>query len=66
MTINDLIDVISREEDIIISYWDTNMNMSREIGEENLHRFINAHGNTEIRKIIPKNHKILIEITNPN
>lgn len=66
MTLNELVDVMSREEDILISYWDVNMSMSRDIDEENLHRFISAHGNTEIRKITPKNHKILVEIANPN
>ena len=66
MTINDLIEVVSKEEDIIIYYWDGNMNMSRKIDEEDLHRFLNAHGNTEIKKISPTNYKILVEIKNPN
>lgn len=65
MILNDLVDVIDKEDSLFIKFWDPNMNMTREISQDNLSTFIRSNGNAVIKRIIPGNYKITVEIVKP-
>lgn len=66
MTLGELLEKIKKQDMINIQFWDDNMNMMRDIEENNMDRFIRNNGHIEVKYIEPINNKINIQIKNPN
>jgi len=62
MYLRDLAEVIDREESLFIKYYDFNMNMNREYAQDEAVQFIRNHGNVEVRKLTPVNHRLVVEV----
>ena len=66
MTISELADKMERVDELIIKYYDDNMNMERNIDYDDLQRFIANHPNTEVLRIFTGSFRVIAQIQNPN
>lgn len=66
MTIGELADKMERVDELIIKYYDDNMNMERNIEYDDLQRFIASRPNTEVLRIFTGSFRVIAQIQNPN
>lgn len=66
MVIGELADKMDNLEQLIISWFDYNMNMDREISDDAKPNFLRTNYNTEVKTIRVINNKVVAIINNPN
>lgn len=65
MTLDEFAKAMENEDELLIRFWDANMNMMRNVEDDNRHRFIENHGNLEVTRIIAGSFRVVVQIHNP-
>lgn len=66
MVIGELADKMANLDQLVISWFDYNMNMDREISDEAKPNFLRANYNTEVKHIRVSNNKLIAIVENPS
>lgn len=66
MAIGELADKMDNIEQLVVSWYDFNMNMDREIDPDNLPNFLRSNYNTEVKRIRIANNKLIAIVENPS